>query len=143
MHLLLTTLQKSNHLLQAHQLHHLLPHSPSLQKWPTLIDLPHSCCTPESQGAPPLILSSPQDTGSATHQLALPHHHHPPAAFLYQSLTGSPLQPQHTSSPNFSPQSPHLHAHHPLQRAIATPIISGFHTQVRYHHNLLRPPHHL
>ena len=46
------------------------------------LSLPHSCCTLESQGALSLILFSPQDTGSATHQLALPHHHHPLAASL-------------------------------------------------------------
>ena len=38
LHLLFATLHKSNHLLQAHHLHHWLPHSRSHQKWPTLID---------------------------------------------------------------------------------------------------------
>ena len=56
-------------------------HHPIRNGLPSLT-LPHSCCTLESQGALSLILSSSQDTGSATHQLGPPHHHHPLAASL-------------------------------------------------------------
>ena len=38
LNLLFTSSHKSNDLLKAHHLYHWLPHSPSHQKWPTLID---------------------------------------------------------------------------------------------------------